>query len=46
MLSIVMTKSDERPLNRIAINEEKTLPIKIIVVSGCQEKSLSRIASE
>jgi len=28
MLSIVMTKSDKRPLNRIAINERKTFSYK------------------
>jgi len=43
MLSIVMTKRNERPLES-PLMKRKHSPIRIIVVSGCQEKSLLRIA--
>jgi hypothetical protein len=33
-------------LIELPLMEEKHFPIKIITVSGCQEKSLFRIASE
>jgi len=43
MLSIVMTKMNEKPLESPLMKRQHS-PIKIIVVSGCQEKSLLRIA--
>jgi hypothetical protein len=45
MLSIVMKKRNERPLES-PLMKRKHSPIKILVVSGCQEKSLFKIASE
>jgi len=45
ILSIVMTKRNPRSLESPLMKRQHS-PIKIIVVSGCQEKSLLIIASE